>query len=54
MIILKKNTTALKLTVEGYAYSFSRDYWDSNWLSINTELKIFKTIFFMIIVIIAS
>lgn len=41
MIILKNNTTAFKLTVEGYAYPFSRDYWDSNWLSINTEIKDF-------------
>lgn len=42
MIILKNNTTAFKLTVEGYAYPFSRDYWDSNWLSINTEIKDFQ------------
>lgn len=42
MIILKNNTTAFKLTVAGYAYPFARDYWDSNWLSINTEIKDFQ------------
>lgn len=54
MIILKNNNTAFKLNVEGYAYPFSRDYGDSNWLIVNTEIKDFQNNLFLIIVIIAS
>lgn len=46
MIIVKNNKTEFKLNVEGYSYPFSREYWDSNWLSINIEIKDFQTSLF--------
>ncbi|WP_430875530.1 WapI family immunity protein [Gilliamella sp. G0441] len=46
MVILKNKNKDPKLNVEDYGYPFSREYWDSNWLSINIEIKDFKTIFF--------
>lgn len=41
MITLKNNQQEIILTIEGYAYPFSRDDWDSNWLSVKIEIKDF-------------
>ena len=41
MITLKNNQQEIILTIEGYAYPFSRDDWDSNWLSVKIEVKDF-------------
>jgi hypothetical protein len=34
MLRLQDNKTKLIVNIEGYAYPFSREYWDANWLSI--------------------
>lgn len=49
MVILKNKNTDHKLNVEDYGYPFSREYWDSNWLSINIEIKDFQDNLFLII-----
>ena len=53
MVILKNKNKDHKLNVEDYGYPFSREYWDSNWLSINIEIKDFQDNFFLIIMTIA-
>jgi hypothetical protein len=40
MIHLQNNTKKLTINIEGYAYPFSREYWDANWLSI--EILIYE------------
>lgn len=49
MVILKNKNTDHKLNVEDYDYPFYREYWDSNWLSINIEIKDFQDNLFLII-----
>lgn len=38
MIKLRNKEIELQLLIEGYAYPFSREYWDANWLSIKISI----------------
>ena len=39
MITFSNNNQKIDIEVEGYAYPFSKDEWDSNWLSIKVCIK---------------
>lgn len=38
MLTFYNDEIKLILKIEGYAYPFSREYWDSNWLSISIQI----------------
>lgn len=38
MINFLNNTQKVNLEIEGYAYPFSRDDWDANWLSVSVQV----------------